>query len=99
MSDEFDDILDGRDGHEDLEGIARMLQSERPLPSPAFRGQLARRLRVGASQPRTRRLRARAIGMATAGVLLLAVAGVGVAGQGPLAPSTSSAAPATSSTR
>jgi hypothetical protein len=96
MSDEFDDILDDRNGHEQLEATARMLQSERPLPSPAFRGELARSLRGTAIRPTPRGLRARAIGMAAAGVLLLASAGIGVAGQGPFAPSASAEAPATS---
>jgi ferric-dicitrate binding protein FerR (iron transport regulator) len=99
MSDEFDDILENRNGQEQLEAVARMLQSERPLPSPAFRGELARRLRGAGTRPTRRRLRAWAIGMAAAGTLLLASAGIGVAGQGPLAPSTSAAAPATSTSR
>jgi ferric-dicitrate binding protein FerR (iron transport regulator) len=96
MNDEFDDILEGRHQHSELEGMARMLESERPLPSPAFRGELARRLGGATAQPTPRRLRARAIGLAAAGALLLASAGIGVAGQGPLAPSARAEAPATS---
>jgi hypothetical protein len=99
MTDEFDDILEDPDGQAELEGMARMLHSERPLPSAAFRGELARRLRGARTHPSPRRLRARAIGMASAGVLLLASAGIGVAGEGPLAPSTSAAAPVSSTPR
>jgi ferric-dicitrate binding protein FerR (iron transport regulator) len=99
MSDELDDILEDPREQAELEGMARMLHSERPLPSPGFRGELARRLGGTAAQPSPRRLRARAVGLATAGVLLLASAGIGVAGEGPLAPSASASAPATSTPR
>ena len=99
MNDDFDDILEGHQEHAELDGIARMLQSQRPLPSPAFRGELARRLRGPAVQPTVRLVRARAIAMAAAGVLLLASAGIGVAGQGPLASSAGAEAPATRSSR
>jgi hypothetical protein len=96
MNDDFDDILPDRHDNAELEGTARMLQSERPLPSPTFRGELARRLGGAKARRTPPRLRARAIGLAAAGVLLLASAAIGVAGQGPLAPSAGAQAPAAS---
>jgi len=63
------------------------LSAARPLPDPNFRGELRRRLAgaeaSGAVAPR--RVRALAASYALAGLLLLAVAGIGVAGSGPFA--------------
>jgi hypothetical protein len=67
--------------------IEERLRTERPLPHPAFRGALRRRLlsleRAGFSRPRQLRLLLAAY--ASTGVALLAVALVGVLGVGPLA--------------
>jgi hypothetical protein len=63
------------------------LSAARPLPDPNFRGALRRRLAgaeaSGAVAPR--RVRALAASYALTGLLLLAVAGIGVAGSGPFA--------------
>jgi hypothetical protein len=63
------------------------LSAARPLPDPNFRGELRRRLAgaqaSGAVAPR--RVRALAASYALSGLLLLVVAGVGVAGSGPFA--------------
>ena len=63
---------------------------ERPVPGAAFRGSLRRRLVAGAQRAaptlgpaKTRWL---AFGSLTVGAALLAIAGVGVADAGPLAP-------------
>ncbi len=69
---------------------AERLRLQRPVPAPGFRGEL-RRLLVAGEARRGHRLlgdfsvRARATGYLTAGLLLLAVAAVGVAGVGPFA--------------
>jgi hypothetical protein len=63
---------------------ARLLERERPVPRPAFRGKLARRLR--ARSPSPQRLRVLIGAYAGAGLALLAVVAVGLAGAGPLAP-------------
>jgi hypothetical protein len=67
--------------------VGLQLTSARPLPAPNFRGELRRRLAgaqaSGAVAPR--RVRALAASYALSGLLLLAVATVGVAGGGPFA--------------
>ena len=67
--------------------VGMQLSAARPLPGPNFRGELRRRLAgaqaSGAVAPR--RVRALAASYALAGLLLLAVAGIGVAGSGPFA--------------
>lgn len=67
--------------------VGMRLSAARPLPDPNFRGELRRRLAgaeaSGAVAPR--RVRALAASYALTGLLLLAVAGVGVAGSGPFA--------------
>jgi hypothetical protein len=72
--------------------LAMRLQAERPVPRPAFRGDLRREL-LGAA-PRERRLsgvaRPRNIRVLVAsyigsGLLLLGVAAIGLAGTGPFA--------------
>jgi hypothetical protein len=70
---------------EDLVALAERLRDERPLPSPAFRGQLRRRL---LARPRTHApagLWALIAGYAGAGTLLLLAGALSAAGLGPLA--------------
>jgi len=71
----------------DLDPIAKLLERERPVPRPAFRGELRRHL---LGQPRARqfmparpRLLVGAYG--GSGTLLIAIAAVGLLGVGPLA--------------
>jgi hypothetical protein len=86
---------------EPLTALALRLQAERPGPAPAFRNALRRRLlgatasgrdegswRAGWQRPRMTRgaVRALAAAYAAAGTLLLAIATLGLAGAGPLAP-------------
>jgi hypothetical protein len=72
---------------ERMAAIARRLEQARPLPAPGFRGQLRRRLAdaeaAGAMAPR--RARSLALSYAASGLLLLAVAAIGVVGSGPFA--------------
>lgn len=67
--------------------VGLRLSAARPLPDPNFRGELRRQLAgaqaSGAVAPR--RIRALAASYALTGLLLLAVAGIGVAGSGPFA--------------
>ncbi len=67
--------------------VGLRLSAARPLPDPNFRGDLRRRLAgaqaSGAVAPR--RVRALAASYALTGLLLLALAGSGVAGSGPFA--------------
>lgn len=71
----------------DLDPIADRLRSERPAPSPAFRGELRRRLSVQtrAAPTSPMRLRLAIAACAASGALLLAIAAIGLAGIGPLA--------------
>lgn len=77
---------------ESLTRVAARLESERPVPGAAFRGDLRRRLVAGESRrtaPRfgfagTRRL---AFGSLATGAAMLLLAAVGLADVGPLAPS------------
>jgi hypothetical protein len=97
MSDDFSDILGEQPDADELRETARMLQAARPLPSPAFRGELRRRLKAAGALRPARGLRAKALSFGVAGVLLLALAGAGVAGSGPLAPTQVATAPVSSS--
>jgi hypothetical protein len=72
-----------RDGSE-LRAIAERLERERPIPRPAFRSELRRRLFFTPAQS-PGRIRLLIGAYATSGVVLLLVAVVGVAGAGPLA--------------
>jgi hypothetical protein len=67
--------------------LGLQLSAARPLPDPNFRGELRRQLAgaqaAGAVAPR--RVRALATSYVLSGLLLLAVAGAGVAGGGPFA--------------
>lgn len=70
----------------DLRELAMRLERERPLPSPAFRGDLGRRVAGARGRSAPRRLRLLVGGQLAAGTLLLAVAALGaVANAGPLA--------------
>lgn len=70
----------------DLHELASRLQRERPLPRPAFRGDLGRQLTERSRRPAPRRLRLLVAGQLGAGALLLAVAALGAFAQaGPLA--------------
>jgi hypothetical protein len=84
---ERDEILDPRLEAAEREGLletARLLEQERPVPRPAFRGELARQLH--ARSPRPQRMRLLIGAYAGSGLALLAVVAVGLAGAGPLAP-------------
>ena len=70
----------------ELRELASRLERERPLPRPAFRGDLGRRLAGQGTRPAPRRLRLWVAAQLGAGTLLLAVAALGaVAHSGPLA--------------
>ncbi len=71
----------------DLRGLATRLERDRPLPGPAFRGDLGRRLASSVPQrPRPRRLRLLVAGQLGTGALLLGAAALGaLAHAGPLA--------------
>jgi hypothetical protein len=97
MSDDLSDILGEQPDADDLRETARMLEGARPLPSPAFRGDLARLMRATPLPGAISRWRLKALSLAAAGVLLLGIVGVGVAGSGPLAPTQVAAAPVSSS--
>jgi hypothetical protein len=81
-NDFFDPTLLPEERAELLE-TARLLEDQRPIPRPAFRGQLARRLRTRTTGAYpVRRLIAAYAG---SGFALLLVAAIGLAGLGPLA--------------
>jgi hypothetical protein len=72
----------------DIIEIAERLQAGRPVPGAAFRGDLRRSLLV--ARP-SRRLPGQRVGVligayAASGAALLAIAAIGLAGVGPLAP-------------
>jgi len=69
------------DPPDDVVALALRLQSERPVPAAAFRGELRRRL---VSQARPARLRMLITGYATAGGTLLLAGALSAAGLGPL---------------
>lgn len=62
------------------------LRSERPIPRPAFRGDLRRALLASPHASRPRLLRLLIGAYAGSGAALLLVAVIGLAGAGPLAP-------------
>jgi hypothetical protein len=65
---------------DDLIALAERLRAARPLPSPAFRGELGRRL-AGASRRRLSPARARALiaAYSASGTLLLVIGAIGAA--------------------
>ena len=71
------------DERDHLERLASRLVADRPLPRPAFRGELRRSL---ARAPRARRLRLQVVAYLVSGAALLAIAALGVNDVGPLAP-------------
>lgn len=73
--------------YEEHERLAHRLETERPVPGAAFRGDLRRRLlNLGsASVARPRRLKLLISAYAASGLGLLAIAAVGLAGAGPFA--------------
>lgn len=88
MGDELDDILDDASADDKgLDETAQALAHARPVPVPAFRGALGRLMLAVAIPRPVRHLRAKALLLALCGALLLGLAGAGVAGSGPLAPS------------
>jgi hypothetical protein len=72
---------------EALLALADRLEQERPIPSSGFRGELRRALlaRVGSRPVRSQRVGSLIGAYACSGVVLLAVAALGLAGVGPLA--------------
>jgi len=83
--------LDRSEG-EPLVTLAMRLQAQRPVPAPSFRGDLGRKLLRVSGRPRaglvTQRIaRVLAASYIASGLLLLAIAAIGLAGSGPLAPS------------
>jgi hypothetical protein len=79
---DFDPTLPD-DEREELDRLAQRLVAQRPLPAPAFRGELRRRI---VAQRPPRRLRLRVGAYLASGTALLAVATLGVLNVGPLAP-------------
>ena len=73
--------------NEEIDPIAERLERERLVPTDAFRGELRRHLAAEAgARPRApRRLRLLITAYAGRGVVLLAIAAVGLAGVGPFA--------------
>ena len=70
----------------ELTPIAERLERERPLPGPAFRGDLRRRLlSQGAPRLRPARLRLQILAYGSSGLVLLAGGVLSAAGVGPLA--------------
>ena len=72
---------------EEFDPIISRLDSERPVPRASFRGDLRRSLLADSRERHTRpaRLRLLISAYAGSGLVLLAVAVVGLAGGGPLA--------------
>jgi hypothetical protein len=72
---------------EELDPISRRLESERPVPSAGFRGELRRRLVTAADARRSAPpgLRLLIAAWAGSGAVLLAIAVIGLTGIGPLA--------------
>jgi hypothetical protein len=74
------------DERRELRAVARRLESERPTPAPAFRGELRRGLEARLERgPNLPMLRGLAYLCAASGTALFIVALIGVAGSGPLA--------------
>lgn len=94
MSEELSDILEEHELDARARATMERLGAGRPLPSPAFRGALARLISATPLPRSISHRRPKALALAVAGALLLAVAGAGVAGEGPLAPGHTAAAKA-----
>lgn len=75
----------GQGAPEQLIRLAERLDSERPVPAPAFRGALRRRLLAGpTTHARPARLRLLISAYATTGCSLLVLGAASVIGLGPL---------------
>jgi hypothetical protein len=64
--------------------LEERLRAQRPVPAPTFRGDLRRQLMARGQAPAPGRIRLLIAAYGGAGVVLLAVAAIGVAGGGPL---------------
>jgi hypothetical protein len=84
MTENDDDLAEEPANHED-DALGRRLAAARPAPPAGYRGALRRRLMaLGPPPPRPRRLWALVAGFAAAGLILLAVGALSIAGIGPL---------------
>jgi hypothetical protein len=86
----FDDLLGSdvaADERQRLAPVSNRLDAERPIPQPAFRGELRRMLLRRAEPDRSppRHLRALITAYGASGLCLLAIAALGVGGTGPFA--------------
>ncbi len=72
----------------EFEEVVARLEAERPIPHPAFRGEARRALLASASRRPAAppRLRLMVAAFAGSGFALLAIAAIGLASAGPLAP-------------
>ena len=76
---------DFQDLPDDVARLAERLRDERPVPAPAFRGALGRRLLAyGGRHARPQRLGARILAFAGSGAALLLAGALSAAGAGPL---------------
>jgi hypothetical protein len=80
-------VTQEHDRDPDLRDVAARLEAERPVPDPAFRGRLRRRLLDEPARWRSApaSLRRLIVAYAGSGFALLAIAVIGVAGAGPFA--------------
>jgi hypothetical protein len=86
MSDELRPYVEP-DEVEEIDAVAGLLKEELPRPTPALRARIHARLSELAGEPRRwrpRRPALLALSYAASGLLLLAVAAIGLAGAGPL---------------
>jgi len=86
----LDDLLGSDVDPRERERLARVsdrLDAERPIPQPAFRGELRRMLlrELPPDRSRPRHVRALITAYAGSGLCLLAIAAIGVGGAGPFA--------------
>jgi hypothetical protein len=70
---------------EPIDRIGQRLQNERPVPGAGFRATLGARLALAPTSWRPRRLRLTVAAYLASGLLLLALAALGLADAGPLA--------------
>jgi hypothetical protein len=71
--------------NDDTRAIEKRLKGARPGPSSAFHSELRRHLLSVAGGPSPQRLRLLMLAYAASGLLLLAIAAIGLASAGPLA--------------
>lgn len=84
ISEELRPYVDSAD-QEAFDHIGQRLTDERPIPHPAFRGELQARLQNARRPWRPERLRLAVLSYACSGFLLIGVAALGLTGAGPLA--------------